>query len=133
VGTRSSRQLDTALLVAEQLKRPILRMPNKEEVAAMDKLIAEVASPRTKRVLADYKQEGKVCILHVNLTSMPHGLAAALILYMSGLYSHALQSFSQRPCPGCNNILAQPCTVSWMLVSYKLNRCVKPSQRILLP
>ena len=60
-GTRSSRQLDTALLVAEQLKRPILRMPNKEEVAAMDKLIAEVASPRTKRVLADYKQEGKVC------------------------------------------------------------------------
>ncbi|KAL0018632.1 hypothetical protein WJX77_009530 [Trebouxia sp. C0004] len=60
VGTRSSRQLDTALLVAEQLKRPILRMPNKEEVAAMDKLIAEVASPRTKRVLADYKQEGKL-------------------------------------------------------------------------
>jgi len=66
VGTRSSRQLDSALLVAEQLKRPILRMPNKEEVAAMDKLIAEVASPRTKRVLADYKQEGKVCILHMN-------------------------------------------------------------------
>lgn len=32
----------------------------------MDKLIAEVASPRTKRVLADYKQEGKVCILHMN-------------------------------------------------------------------
>lgn len=60
-GTRSRRQLDTALLVAEQLKRPILRMPNKEEVAAMDRLISEVASPRTRRLLADYKQEGKVC------------------------------------------------------------------------
>ena len=79
VGTRSSRQLDTALLVAEQLKRPILRMPNKEEVAAMDKLIAEVASPRTKRVLADYKQEGKVRILHTSLTSMLHAVAVALI------------------------------------------------------
>ena len=90
VGTRGTRQLDTALLVAEQLKRPILRMPNKEEVAAMDKLIAEVASPRTKRVLADYKQEGKVCILHMNVMSMLHAIAVALICYALGLFSHTL-------------------------------------------
>ncbi len=38
----------------------MLRMPNKEEVAAMDRLITEVASPRTKRLLADYRQESKV-------------------------------------------------------------------------
>lgn len=60
IGTRGSRQLDTALEVAEQLKRPILRMPDKEELAAMDRLIMEVASPRTKRALSDYHSDNKV-------------------------------------------------------------------------
>ena len=60
VGRRGSRQLDAALKVAEQLKRPILRMPDKEELAAMDRLIMEVASPRTKRTLTDYRNENKV-------------------------------------------------------------------------
>lgn len=53
-------QLDAALAVAEQLRRPILRMPDKEELAAMDRLIMEVASPRTKRLLADYRSDNKV-------------------------------------------------------------------------
>ncbi len=104
VGTRGSRQLDTALLVAEQLKRPILRMPNKEEVAAMDKLIAEVASPRTKRVLADYKQEGKVCILHMNLTSVLHAIAVALICYALGLFSHTLRCLGHMLHLGCDKV-----------------------------
>lgn len=60
VGTRGSRQLDAALKVAEQLKRPILRMPDKEELAAMDRLVMEVASPRTKRTLIDYRNDNKV-------------------------------------------------------------------------
>lgn len=59
-GRQGSRQLDAALAVAEHIKRPILRMPNKEEVAAMDRLIEEVASPRTKRLLHDYKQQSRV-------------------------------------------------------------------------
>ena len=59
-GTRGSRQLDAALEVAEQLKRPILRMPDKEELAAMDRLVMEVASPRTKRALSDYHSNNKV-------------------------------------------------------------------------
>lgn len=46
--------------MAEQLKRPILRMPDKEELAAMDRLIMEVASPRTKRTLTDYRNDNKV-------------------------------------------------------------------------
>ena len=46
--------------MAEQLKRPILRMPDKEELAAMDRLIMEVASPRTKRALSDYHSDNKV-------------------------------------------------------------------------
>ncbi len=108
MGTRSSRQLDTALLVAEQLKRPILRMPNKEEVAAMDKLIAEVASPRTKRVLADYKQEGKVCILHMDLTSVPHAVAVALICYTLGLCSPTLHCLGQMPCLGLDKVWHSP-------------------------
>ena len=53
-------QLDAALAVAEQLKRPILRMPDKEELAAMDRLVMEVASPRTKRLLTDYRNDNKV-------------------------------------------------------------------------
>lgn len=67
-GRHGSRQLDAALAVAEQIKRPILRMPNKEEVAALDRLILEVASPRTKRLLQDYKLQSKVrCMLVASL------------------------------------------------------------------
>lgn len=35
-------------------------MPDKEELAAMDRLIMEVASPRTKRTLIDYHNDNKV-------------------------------------------------------------------------
>ena len=62
-GTQGSKQLDAALMVAEQLRRPILRMPDKEELAAMDRLVMEVASPRTKRLLNDYCNENKVSTL----------------------------------------------------------------------
>lgn len=70
-GRKGSRQLDAALAVAESIKRPILRMPNKEEVAAMDRLIMEVASPRTKRILQDYKQQSKVRLRAVCSLQMP--------------------------------------------------------------
>lgn len=70
----------------------------------MDKLIAEVASPRTKRVLADYKQEGKVCILHINLTSMLHAIAVALICHTFSLFSHTLRGLGQMLCLGCDKV-----------------------------
>ena len=60
-------------------------MPNKEEVAAMDRLIMEVASPRTRRTLNDYKQQSKVssnpasdvgqCLRHNVWQSMGRGLS----------------------------------------------------------
>ena len=52
---------DVAMDFAARLGRPILRIPDQEQVSMFDTLVESVASPRTRKLLQEYQHLAQVC------------------------------------------------------------------------
>ena len=53
---------------AARLGRPILRVPDQEQVSMFDTLVESVASPRTRKLLQEYQHLAKVWLVLLPLT-----------------------------------------------------------------
>ena len=54
---------DVAMDFAARLGRPILRVPDQEQVSMFDTLVESIASPRTRKLLQEYQHLAKVCMM----------------------------------------------------------------------